>query len=128
SPLAQAVHVGAAFFADEVDAEGIAPTDKAHLVLEGGLAGNAESIVIEGPVLETVRAPGNECTGRTAKEVQHQIEQVRAQVREDARALVAPRGALHVAGCAVAVKKASKINLAERAGGEQFLQPANVRL
>src|SRR5262249_34405416 len=59
SPLAQAMHVGAAQFANDIDVEGVAPRNETGLIFERWFARDSESTVIVSPVFKAVRSPGD---------------------------------------------------------------------
>jgi hypothetical protein len=115
--------------ADDVGAKAVAPRQERDLEVERRKpVFEAEAKVIERAVLEAVRPPHLHRGFSATEKEDAPVQQVRAQVGEHSKALVAPARVSHVSSGSVAVGEAGQVDRTELPTVEQLLEAEDVRL
>src|ERR1017187_6225232 len=88
----------------------------------------AEAKPVVTAVFKAIRAPGTAFARYRTKPVQKRVEQMRAQVGQNAAPLVPPRRVAHVARSPVSIEHTDRVDSAQSARIQGLLQPYKMRL
>ena len=129
-PLAERADVRAALLGEDVAGEVVAPGEQRHLELEPGAPFRADDDDVVGRRFSKQLADDStrKSSPCSSEPEERGVEQVRAEVRQHAGALVAPRRVADQPRGAVAVEHAAAIDLAEHARADRVAHAHEVRL
>src|SRR5258708_966637 len=114
---------------EEIASKVIAPAEQRHLKLEPGLAlVRAEDDVIRRAVLEMIARDDGEILGELAEPETGRVEEMRAEIRQHAGALIAPRRVADQPCSAVAVEHAAAVEAAKLSRGDELAHAHEMRL